>query len=274
MKRVNLGCGSVHHPDWINLDLRARDADVIEHDVRTGLPFRDAEVDVCYSSHVLEHMGPDDGEVFITEQRRVLRPGGIIRVLVPDLEVICRNYLMYLDSVVSGDDCEFEYDYTILELLEQMTRERPGGRMADVWERPLTESEATFVVERHGMEAERVLARTEGERRKRSSRPIETGLSRPGGKRARIAEAVLGLLLGEEHVRAYRLGLFRLSGEVHRHMYDRYSLSRLLTAVGFADVEVRAAGDSRIPGFARFDLEVVEGRVRKPDSLFVEAVAP
>lgn len=274
MKRVNLGCGSVHHPDWINLDLQARDAGVMKHDVTTGLPFHDAEVDVCYSSHVLEHMKADDGHVFVAEQRRVLRPGGIIRVVVPDLEIICRNYLTYLDALVSGDDREFEYDYTILELLDQMTRERPGGRMADVWKRSLTESEARFVVERHGMEAERVLARVEGERRKRSFRSRNPGPSRPRGKRARLAEAVLGLLLGKKHVRAYRLGLFRLSGEVHRHMYDRYSLSRLLRDVGFTDVEVRAAGESRIPDFGRFDLEVVEGRVRKPDSLFVEAVAP
>jgi hypothetical protein len=55
-------------------------------------------------------------------------------------------------------------------------------------------------------------------------------------------------------------------------MYDRYSLSRALARVGFSDIRVCSAGSSLIPRFESYELDVVKGRVRKPDSLFMEGV--
>ena len=58
-------------------------------------------------------------------------------------------------------------------------------------------------------------------------------------------------------------------------MYDRFSLRRLLTETGFIEAAVTAASESRIAGFAAYGLDVEpSGRVRKPDSLFVEARKP
>jgi hypothetical protein len=57
-------------------------------------------------------------------------------------------------------------------------------------------------------------------------------------------------------------------------MYDRVSLSHLLAAVGFRQISVCAAEESRIENFAGYQLDSVEGRVRKPDSLFMEALKP
>ncbi|MDQ7834342.1 MAG: hypothetical protein RDU24_03075 [Humidesulfovibrio sp.] len=71
------------------------------------------------------------------------------------------------------------------------------------------------------------------------------------------------------------IGRFRRGGEVHHWMYDRLSLGRLLGAAGFAGVCVCAAHESAIPDFARHHLDVtLDGRVRKPDSLFMEGVRP
>jgi hypothetical protein len=68
---------------------------------------------------------------------------------------------------------------------------------------------------------------------------------------------------------------FRAGGEVHRWMYDRQSLRRLLHATGFEGEAVCRADESRIPEFARFHLDADEDeRVRKPDSLFFEASKP
>jgi len=74
--------------------------------------------------------------------------------------------------------------------------------------------------------------------------------------------------------RELKLGRFRTSGEVHLWMYDRVSLGRSLLAAGFADAVVRGPGESGIADFADFGLEVVRGRVRKPESLYMEAVKP
>ncbi|MEM9703666.1 MAG: class I SAM-dependent methyltransferase, partial [Planctomycetota bacterium] len=58
---------------------------VLAHDLRDPLPFEDGAYDFVYHSHVLEHFRPADVPAFLSECRRVLRPGGVLRVVVPDL---------------------------------------------------------------------------------------------------------------------------------------------------------------------------------------------
>ena len=57
-------------------------------------------------------------------------------------------------------------------------------------------------------------------------------------------------------------------------MYDRVSLNRLLTRLGLNNFVVVGAAESRIEEFASFQLDECNGRIRKPDSLFVEASRP
>ena len=67
----------------------------------------------------------------------------------------------------------------------------------------------------------------------------------------------------------------RSSGELHQWMYDEISLSRLLRQSGFLQPLVRGPRESRIPGFSNYHLDTTpDGLVRKPDSLFMEAVTP
>ena len=64
---------------------------ILVHDLSTGIPFDDDTVDVVYHSHVLEHLDRDVARKFLLEVKRVLRPGGIHRIVVPDFEYICRK---------------------------------------------------------------------------------------------------------------------------------------------------------------------------------------
>ncbi len=113
--KLNLGCGN-HTPEgWVNVDYAfgARlakipffrainkkigffqmdwDDRIKIHDLRRTFPFDDASVDFIYSSHTLEHFSKEDGERFLKECHRVLKPGGIIRVVVPDLGAIVSDY--------------------------------------------------------------------------------------------------------------------------------------------------------------------------------------
>ena len=73
--------------------LRRLDPDVVCWDLKRGIPFPDGTFDVVYHSHVLEHLGREDAPGFLRECRRVLRAGGSIRVVVPDLEQLARRYL-------------------------------------------------------------------------------------------------------------------------------------------------------------------------------------
>ncbi len=70
---------------------------VVVHNLAKGLPFEDASVDAVYHSHFLEHLERDVAPGFVAEVHRVLKPGGIHRVAVPDLEWLCRAYLDDLD---------------------------------------------------------------------------------------------------------------------------------------------------------------------------------
>jgi hypothetical protein len=54
-------------------------------------------------------------------------------------------------------------------------------------------------------------------------------------------------------------------------MYDRYSLGQLLSKYGFTDIKVVKADESSIPNWNSFGLDIIDGKVRKPDSLFMEA---
>lgn len=67
------------------------------------------------------------------------------------------------------------------------------------------------------------------------------------------------------------IGSFRLSGEIHQWMYDRYSLAELLKKVGFTDIKICNAFESRITDWKKYNLDVINEEVRKPDSLFIEA---
>jgi predicted SAM-dependent methyltransferase len=91
-KKLNLGCGPNLKPGWINIDLFDSRAD-LRLDLREEWPFADASVDYIYSEHVFEHFEVHD-EVphFLSEARRVLRPGGIFDTGVPDTEWPLRAY--------------------------------------------------------------------------------------------------------------------------------------------------------------------------------------
>jgi hypothetical protein len=90
--------------------------------------------------------------------------------------------------------------------------------------------------------------------------------------RVKIAEGFVRIIAGKEAQIAFQKGIFRQSGEPHRWMYDRFSLERLLTEIGFVDIRFCQADESRIFNFNDYQLDTINGVVRKPDSLFMEGL--
>ncbi|HWS87103.1 MAG TPA: methyltransferase domain-containing protein [Pyrinomonadaceae bacterium] len=286
---LNLGCGLRFHPAWTNVDFVAGDPSVVAHDLRRGVPFGDEQFEVVYHSHVLEHFSKADAEPFLKECRRVLKPGGVVRVAVPDLERAARVYLQALEKAEGGDDAwRDNYDWMMLELYDQTVRERSGGEMAAyLLQEEIPNKE--FVIGRVGVEAERII---ESAAQSRESVPAGASppqrrspgavlrrlygmVRRPSFRRESSTsrrESAIRKLLGEEY-ELLRLGRFRRGGEVHLWMYDRHSLARALRAAGFRDPRVVGAAESRIQGWAGFQLDTEpDGTTYKPDSLFMEAV--
>jgi len=129
MNRVNIGCGMAPTEGWENFDnslsIRlaphrtlvdllykfrlisppqlayiefCRKNNIKWADATKRIPLPDSSVEVLYSSHMLEHLDRTQAFEFLREARRVMVPGGIIRIAVPDLEIYVRNYLIKGDA--------------------------------------------------------------------------------------------------------------------------------------------------------------------------------
>jgi hypothetical protein len=78
--------------------------------------------------------------------------------------------------------------------------------------------------------------------------------------------------LNEDEIEALKIGLFRNNGEIHKWMYDKYSLSQLLFDTGFKMVEIKNPYSSNIPLWESYGFDVKSGKVLNPNSLYIEAV--
>jgi predicted SAM-dependent methyltransferase len=276
MNFLNIGCGSIFHSEWTNIDLVSNSSIVEACDLRKGLPYSNSYFNVCYSSHLLEHLTQDEAQQLLGECFRVLKSGGIIRVVVPDLEAIARTYLSLLETVETGNQViKANYDWIMLELYDQVVRSYIGGEMVHYLGN-LAINNKEFILSRIGAEAENYwhheeIAQKSSFLQKFLSKSISWWFQK---LRIELAKFLVFLIAGIEAKRALEEGLFRNSGEIHRWMYDRFSLGRLLKQAGFIEIRVCQADDSLIPNFSRYNLDTVDGKVRKPDSLFMEAVKP
>lgn len=64
-----------------------------ELDICQTLPFADGCVDWVYAEHLIEHVSLTDGLIWLKEVRRILAPGGIVRITTPDLRLYVQSYL-------------------------------------------------------------------------------------------------------------------------------------------------------------------------------------
>jgi SAM-dependent methyltransferase len=186
------------------------DPGIIRHDLRKGIPFDSNTFDVVYHSHFLEHLDRGAAHLILRECYRVLKPGGILRVVVPDLHILIQNYNASFSALENGGEVALDRHLGSVEaIFDQMVRESPRG----------TTQQAPWV------------------------RMIERLLRGDAAK----------------------------TGEVHRWMYDEYSLKALLSRIGFKDVRVQDARTSEIQGWNRFHLDInQDGSVYIPESLYVE----
>jgi SAM-dependent methyltransferase len=90
--RLNIGCGKFPRAGWVNLDNKVRPGVDCVADLRADLPFPDASVDYAVAIHVLPHIRLDGLVPALARIRRVLKPGGVLRLALPDLEKALAAY--------------------------------------------------------------------------------------------------------------------------------------------------------------------------------------
>jgi hypothetical protein len=100
---------------------------------------------------------------FLQECHRVLKSGGVIRVALPDLERIARLYLEALEKASLGvPGWRENYEWMVLELLDQVVRATPGGLYLDyLRQNPIPNR--SFIYERWGAEAKAAVEAVQAE---------------------------------------------------------------------------------------------------------------
>jgi|LakMenE18May11ns_1017448.scaffolds.fasta_scaffold9958929_5 predicted SAM-dependent methyltransferase len=95
---LDVGCGPNTHSDFISLDYGWNPKVDICWDATRGLPFDDNSLTGIFTEHCLEHLDLESVNKVLFEFWRVLKPGGTVRLIVPDGELYLRNYVRIQDG--------------------------------------------------------------------------------------------------------------------------------------------------------------------------------
>jgi hypothetical protein len=111
---VQYGCGQHSPAGWCNFDSSMRlrleripvvgslipagdfgrfPSDVLYGDIVKGLPIQPGSARLLYCSHVLEHLSLSDFRTALRNSRRVLKAGGVFRLVMPDLRPLVERYI-------------------------------------------------------------------------------------------------------------------------------------------------------------------------------------
>jgi predicted SAM-dependent methyltransferase len=122
--RLNLGSGERPLPGFVNVDTLADAPHVdVVADVTQPLPFEDGCAELIYAVHLLEHVATERVPAVLADWRRVLRPGGVLMLAVPDLDAIARilmersgwftpPHAPWLGAIYGGQKDEWDFHKT------------------------------------------------------------------------------------------------------------------------------------------------------------------
>ena len=90
MTKINLGCGWRNFgSDWVHID--GGDYEHLDHDDIFDFPYEN--VDLIYASHVIEYFNREEIVPILQNWRSKLKPGGILRLAVPNFATLCAIYM-------------------------------------------------------------------------------------------------------------------------------------------------------------------------------------
>ena len=287
-KCLNLGCGSVYvdSNSWTNVDYVQFGSSVRALNLLQPLPFASGAFDLVYSSHFFEHIPRSLVPNFLGECWRVLEPGGLLRLVLPDSEEMFKTYL----SLRAANRHE-QADFVMLEIVDQCVRTRVHGEMGGFYSTvaALPEQErrawVDFIRQRTGQNLDdpgffreepspalpSLAAGQDGLPSLRAL--ISNPLCLPSWWQQVVHHVALRLLPAAFRVQNVSLSMI---GERHHWLWDFHQLKSVLEKAGFESVCRVSHATSAIADFPFAPLDMTAaGLPRKGvDSLFVEAIKP
>jgi predicted SAM-dependent methyltransferase len=130
---VNVGCGFDTSKEFINVDVLPLPHIHHMHDITDLSMFPDDSVDLMYASHVVEHLPVKKLISTLKEWRRALKPGGTLRISVPDFDNLVEFYLLTgrdVDAVrdnVLGQEPPYDNHYTLWNMSKMELVLRDAG---------------------------------------------------------------------------------------------------------------------------------------------------
>ena len=275
---LNLACGSSFITDqgWVNVDFAPTSRKVLQLNLLDKLPFPDQQFQVLYSSHFLEHVPIDIVQQLLRDWRRLLKPGGRIRLVVPDFQYLARRYLELRDA-----SRHQEADAVLILAVDQCVRRHPGGMLKDLYQKIAADGQNAakdLLAELDGVDfnGTSTITTLVGTTSKTMHQRLARALS-PSGidfRRRRwqtkLALALLPSSFVEQNIS------FATIGELHQWLWDEHTLSCQLLSAGFERIERHSTTTSGIPNFPFYPLDLkADGSPRKGrQSMVVEAVVP
>lgn len=275
---LNLACGTSFITDqsWINVDFSVASNQVRRLNLLDPLPFPDQYFYVIYSSHFLEHVPINKVQHLLRDWHRLLKPGGKIRLVLPDFQILARRYLELRDS-----SRHREADAVLVLAIDQCVRRHPGGALKDLYHKLAIGDQSASMS---------ILADLDGidfnGQSKQASRaePARLGLHQrlvralsPSGldfRRRRwqmkLALALLPKAFVDQNIS------FAAIGELHQWLWDEHQLTCQLASAGFEEIKRYSATTSGIDNFPCYPLDVkANGSPRKGNqSMVLEAGRP
>jgi predicted SAM-dependent methyltransferase len=105
-KYLNLGSGprGIVSREWLNIDGFPDRAVQFYCDFSRPIPIPDEKLDGIFTEHVIEHFTYQGGKAVLTDCYRMLKPGGVIRIIVPDGRKILRSYFDDPQKIIEYKD--------------------------------------------------------------------------------------------------------------------------------------------------------------------------
>lgn len=277
-KCLNLACGTSFIADrgWVNVDFSPASTQVRRLNLLSQLPFPDQYFQVIYSSHFLEHVPVEKVQQLLRDWRRLLKPGGKIRLVLPDFQILARRYLELREA-----SHHQEADAVLTLAIDQCVRRYPGGALKDLYHKLAAGGQSA---------SKSILSELDGVDFSYSSNQLSDvklthlgihqrllrALSPEGiDFRRRKLQMQLALALLPDGFVAQNIS-FAAVGELHQWLWDEYQLTSQLATAGFVGIERYTASTSGIEGFPCFPLDVTaNGSPRKgSQSMVIEAARP